>query len=155
MNCLKPVLLAFVFMFMSCTEPTETQRPEEEDAILRFEKISYYHFPKNAGDNPVKFKLTYYFDDGTPHRWMDLDSAGNATIEYIYEYDIVGKHTGARYREPGMPDYDVEKVRFENDSTQITEWIDSTGTVFYTMIDNLNKAGKSYRATFKGNEIHG
>ncbi|MBT8287321.1 MAG: hypothetical protein KJO00_04850 [Bacteroidia bacterium] len=154
MKVLNPIAIAFLLLCLSCKNQ-EMNQSTTDMANLRFEIINYYNYPKGPTDSPIKYKLTYYFEDGRPHRWLDLDSLGNPQIEYIYEYDDNGRHIGARYKEPGMTDYDIEKVRFINDSTQVTEWIDSTGTVFYTMIDNLNKAGKTFRATFKGENIHG
>lgn len=127
----------------------------DTNPILRFEKINYYPYPYTAGDKPIKYRVEYYFDNGKSHRWSELDSLEKSQVEYIYTYDIDFNHIGARYKEPDEPKYNIEKVRFENDSTQITEWVDSMGVVFYTMIDNLNKDGKTYRATFKGKKIDG
>ena len=104
---------------------------------------------------PFQYRLTYYYEDGVPHRWMELDSLGRVTTDYIYEYDSNWKQTGARYREESAVDFSIEKVRFENDSTKITEWIDSIGQVYYRMIDNLNKDKKTYRAAFIGDKLHG
>ena len=134
---------------------SEKQNPEQEAGVMRFEKINFFKYPRSKASKPFQYKVTYYYDNGIPHRWIDLDSAGKVLIDYIYEYDSLWNHIGARYREPGEEAYAQEKVRFENDSTQITEWLDSLGNVYYTMTDNLNKAGKTYRATFKGDQVHG
>lgn len=120
-----------------------------------FERISYYKFPMDDESTPFQYRTTYYFDNGQPHRWLELDSVGKVLTDYIYSYDSNWTQTGAKYREPGEEGYALEKVRFVNDSTRITEWIDSLGQVFYTMTDNLNKLGKTYRATFQGDEVHG
>ena len=86
---------------------------------------------------------------------MLLDADRRVMTDYIYEYDSIWKHTGARYREDGAVNFSIEKVRFENDSTMITEWVDSLGAVYYTMIDNLNPDKKTYRAQFIGDKLHG
>ena len=56
--------------------------------------------------------------------------------DYIYEYDDTWTQIGARYREEGASDFSIEKVRFENDSTMVTEWIDSIGRVYYPIFYN-------------------
>ncbi len=148
------IFLVLIINFSGCQGEAENLAPSE-NRLIHLEKIDFYHPSRQYQDQPFKSRLTYYFNDGRPHRWMELDSLGKPMIEYIYDYNDSGVQTGARYREPDMDKFDVERVRFENDSTQVTEWIDSTGTVFYTMVDNLNKAGKTYRATFIGDTVHG
>ena len=132
---------------------------EQEDNTIRpnlsFEKINYFKYPKDQAEPPFKTRLTYYFENAKPFRWMELDSVGNVVTDYIYEYDQNWIQTSARYREESEEKYSKEKVSFKNDSTRITEWIDSTGSVYYTMIDNLNKENKTYRAAFIGDELHG
>jgi len=122
---------------------------------ISFEKINYFKYPTSQNDFPFQYRLTYYFDNGLPHRWIELDSTGRFTTDYIYEYDSNWMQTGARYREESVVDFSIENVHFENDSTKITEWIDSTGAVYYKMIDNLNEDKKTYRAAFIGDKLHG
>jgi hypothetical protein len=144
---LKIILILFVYCRGEYQQPI---RPK-----ITLEKISYYKNLNGISKNPFQYRLTYYFDNGKSHRWLELDSMHNILTDYIYHYDSNWLHTGAKYKEPGETDYSLEKVRFENDSTKITEWIHSAGQVFYTMTDNLNKQGKTYRATFQGDTIHG
>lgn len=146
-------MLALAYVFASC-KPSNSIDTDPKP-LLRFEKINYYKFPYNEGDKPIKYRVEYYFENGKSHRWSDLDSLEISQVEYIYNYSKNFKHIGARYKEPSELKYNIENVRFENDSTQITEWLDSTGVVFYTMIDNLYKDGRTYRATFKGKKIDG
>jgi hypothetical protein len=138
-------------MLLGC----DTSQKVGTNPAVRFEKINYYRAPYKKGDEPIKYRVEYYFENGKSHRWSELDSLEKAQVEYIYTYDENFQHIGARYKEPDEPNYNIEKVRFENDSTQITEWVDSLGVVFYTMIDNLNQDGKTYRATFKGKKVDG
>ncbi|NNJ88966.1 MAG: hypothetical protein HKP53_06160 [Eudoraea sp.] len=149
------LIAGLVVLFFSCTDEVKSPVNTKETSI-RFEKITYYKTPIAKNDSsPYKSRLTYFFDNGLPHRWMELDSAGKTQIDYIYEYDSLWQETGASYIEPGEINYSGEIITYKNDSTKVTEWPDSTGTVFYTMIDDLNKKGKSYRATFIGDTIHG
>ena len=147
-------LLALLAMIvLACAEE---QTPVQDATHMRFEVINYFKYPVIETSKPFRYKVTYYFDNGIPYRWIDLDATGKVFTDYIYEYDSQWNHIGARYtEEPGEEEYALEKVRFENDSTQITEWLNSEGNVYYTMTDNLNKDGKTYRATFKGDEVHG
>lgn len=147
-----PLFLIGVLFVVGCKSE---QNKESSESKLRFEKINYYKSPYTEGDKPIKFRVEYYFDNGKSHRWSELDSLEKSQVEYIYTYDDNFNHIGARYKEPDEPRYNIEKVRFLNDSTQVTEWIDSVGQVFYTMTDNLNKYGKTYRAEFKGKKIDG
>lgn len=144
-----------VFALLLCSCQTSNNNQNETIPALTFEKINYYKYPYKKGDEPFKYRVEYYFNNGKSHRWSELDSLEKSQVEYIYTYDENFNHIGARYKEPDEPKYNIENVRFENDSTQITEWIDSVGVVFYTMIDNLNKEGKTYRATFKGKKVDG
>ena len=151
------LLLTFgvIALVFSCT-PSEKPTELEKESSIRFEKITYYKFQEGTMDSlPYQYKVTYTYENGKPYRWIDLDSAGRILTDYIYEYDTAWVQTGAKYIEPGEEDYAIERNRFENDSTLVTEWIDSTGQVFYTMIDILNAAGKTYAATFIGDTIHG
>lgn len=137
---------------VSCQKEIETQVAIPS---LRFEKINYFKSPTNIDNVPFQYRLTYYFDNGKPHRWMELDSLGLVMTDYIYEYDNHWTQIGARYREDGAKEFSIEKVRFANDSTMVTEWLDSIGKVYYTMKDNLNKHKKTYRAEFIGDKTHG
>ncbi|MCA0153465.1 hypothetical protein LBV24_09580 [Winogradskyella sp. 2Y89] len=122
---------------------------------LVFDKINYYKYPVSQNDKPFKFKISYNYENQKPYRWLELDSAGKVMTDYIYEYDENWVQTGAKYREDGTTDFSVEKVSFRNDSTMITKWLDSIGNVYYTMVDNLNKFNKTYRAEFIGDKSHG
>lgn len=144
--------IVLLLVVISCKKVIKTQ---VDNPTLRFEKINYFKYPTNDDAVPFKHRLTYYFDNGKPHRWLELDSLGMVMTDYIYEYDENWTQTGARYREEGASEFSIEKVRFENDSTMVTQWIDSIGNVFYTMKDNLNKNKKTYRAEFIGDKTHG
>lgn len=143
------LLLLGVF---SCQKEIETQIANRS---LRFEKINYFKYQSKSNTVPFQYRLTYYFDNEKPHRWLELDSLGLVMTDYIYEYDDNWIQIGARYREESASKFSIEKVRFENDSTKLTEWIDSIGKVYYTMRDNLNKQKKTYRAEFIGDKTHG
>lgn len=148
--------LSYLLVLVSLTFSCHNENSEEIlNPTFSFEKINYYKYPVLPNDLPFQYRLTYYFDNGKPHRWMELDSTGRVMTDYIYEYDSIWQQTGARYREESASDFSIEKVRFENDSTMITEWVDSIGKVYYTMIDNLNKNKKTYRAEFIGDKTHG
>ena len=150
MKTLQLSLLAIFLIACGSTEPGINNQDN-----IRFERISYFKDLPNGNSKPFKYLLTYYFDNGKPHRWLELDSLAKPLIDYIYEYDANWNHIGAKYKEPGETEYAVEKVRFVNDSTKVTEWIDSVGNVFYKMTDNLNSDGDTYRATFEGDAVHG
>ncbi len=143
------ILICFTF---SCQKENQNKNLSP---TLSFEKINYYKYPVSHNAKPFQYRLTYYYEDGVPHRWMELDSFGQIITDYIYEYDSNWIQTGARYREESAIEFSIEKVRFENDSTKVTEWIDSTGTAYYRMKDNLNKDKKTYRAAFIGDKLHG
>jgi len=144
-----------ILLLFSCVQEVKTLS-EAMAKKIGFEKILYY---ASVGDSipesPYKQKVTYYYPNGKPYRWIDLDSAGNILTDYIYQYDITWTQTGAQYIEPGEEDYAIERNRFEDENTLITEWLDKEGKVFYTMIDALNAEGKTLAATFIGDTIHG
>ncbi|NHF60114.1 hypothetical protein FK220_012220 [Flavobacteriaceae bacterium TP-CH-4] len=142
----------FVLLIFACGNEASYIRIQKK---IAFEKINYFKFPTDSLSKPFQYRVTYYFSNGIPHRWLELDSTGKVLTDYIYDYDDDWIHSGAKYREDGATEYSLEKVRFENDSTQITEWLDSIGQVYYTMTDNLNQFGKTYRATFEGDKVHG
>ena len=149
--------LAFlgIALIVSCSQRAEPE-VDGDKPIIQFERIAYYRVHKGIQDSvPYQTKVTYTYENGKPYRWIDLDSAGRIQTDYIYEYDTAWVQTGAKYIEPGEDDYAVERNRYENDSTLVTEWLDSAGQVFYTMIDNLNADGKTIAATFIGDTIHG
>ena len=155
-NLLKKWLACLGACFaITCSQKSEPE-VEVEQPLVQFERIAYYKVQNGVQDTlPYQFKVTYTYENGKPYRWIDLDSAGRIQTDYIYEYDTAWVQTGAKYIEPGEEDYAIERNRYENDSTLITEWLDSTGQVFYTMIDNLNADGKTLAATFIGDTIHG
>ncbi|WP_111683594.1 PD40 domain-containing protein [Winogradskyella tangerina] len=143
--------LAFIIL-SSCQKETPNTNQAKQ---LTFEKINYYRYSIDSNSKPYKYRLEYYFDNGKPHRWLELDSTGTMMTDYIYAYNENWQHIGARYREDGTEEFSIEQVTYKNDSTMVTEWLDSLGTVYYTMIDNLNKLGKTYRAEFIGDTTHG
>ncbi len=145
-------LLLCVLCFTACNNKT----PEvTNNQSITFSKTKYYKYPSDGTETPFKYRLEYNFNNKKPHRWIELDSLHRVTTEYIYQYDEDGNHIGAKYREDAAKAYSIEKVRFLNDSTQITEWVDSLDQVYYTMTDFLNAEGKTYRAEFKGDRVHG
>lgn len=148
-------VLLGIGLIAACSQQAEPE-VEFEEPTIQFERIAYYKVQKSTQDTePYQYKVTYTYDNGKPYRWIDLDSAGRIQTDYIYQYDSAWVQTGAKYIEPGEEDYAIERNRYENDSTLITEWLDSTGQVFYTMIDHLNAAGETIAATFIGDTIHG
>lgn len=144
-------IFCLIFLCIAC----QKEKPVPKKTPIAFTKISTYKAVNTTPNLPIAYRLEYFFENGKPHRWIALDADKKVTTEYIYVYDDTWKHTGAKYREEGEPTYNIEKVRFENDSTQVTEWLDSLGKVYYTMTDFLNKEGKTVRAEFKGDKIHG
>lgn len=149
------LIVWILILFLSCQGKND-QIKSSEKTLPRFEKINYYkNVSGQISENPFQSRVTYYFDNGKLHRWIELDSLGNALTDYIVNYDKEWNQSGSIYKEPDMEDYAIEKVFFPNDSTQVTEWLDSLGQVYYKMIDNLNEKGKTYRATFIGDKIHG
>ncbi|MEM6721410.1 MAG: hypothetical protein AAF611_18940 [Bacteroidota bacterium] len=147
-------LLGFLctILCISCTTHEETS---SKKATTTFTKTKFYTHPYRATDAPFKYKLDYFFENGKPHRWIELDSNRKVITEYIYEYDTNWKHIGARYREDGELNYNLEKVSYKNKTTKITEWLDSLGNPYYRMTDFLNAKGETYRAEFKGDKLHG
>lgn len=148
-------ILQFVFLVLLSFNCDDDKSDNPNLEKIRFEKISYFKYPMDTLSKPFQYRLTYNFSNGIPHRWLELDSIGNVVTDYIYDYDDEWNHIGAKYKEDRSKTYSLEKVRFKNDSTQITEWLDSIGKVYYTMTDNLDRFGKTYRATFEGDRIHG
>ncbi|NQZ78528.1 MAG: hypothetical protein HRT61_20810 [Ekhidna sp.] len=144
--------LSLILLMLSCENSRSTKLSFKP---IRFEQINYYKYPRSENEIPFKYRLTYYFEDGKPHRWLELDSSKQVRTEYIYQYDLDGLHTGAKYREDGEEAYSVERVRYIDDRIKVTEWLDSIGTVYYTMTDYLNDKGNTLRAEFKGTEVHG
>ncbi|MAD98427.1 MAG: hypothetical protein CMB99_13970 [Flavobacteriaceae bacterium] len=132
----------------------EIDAPREKQQIT-FERITYYRAPFTEQSQPIKYRVEYYYDNGKPYRWIELDSLGKVETDYFVEYDENWIQIGAKYREEGDPEFSSELVRYKNDSTKITEWTDSIGKVYYTMIDDLNKDKKTYRAAFIGDKLHG
>ncbi|WP_431158643.1 hypothetical protein [Winogradskyella poriferorum] len=146
------IIVLSLFSVLSCNNDI-SKKQSEADFI--FDKINYYNYPLSQNDAPIKYRLSYNYDNLKPYRWLELDSTGKVMIDYIYEYDENWIQTGAKYREDGEAEFDIEVVTFKNDSTRVTEWLDSIGNVYYTMVDDLNKFNKTYRATFIGNKTHG
>ncbi|ALM09075.1 hypothetical protein SB49_15720 [Sediminicola sp. YIK13] len=147
--------ILYILIFLGGVSCQKNIKTQVDKPMLRFEKIKYFKLKTIIDTVPFKYRLTYYFDNGKPARWLELDSLGLVMTDYIYEYDDTWTQIGARYREEGASEFSIEKVRFENDSTMVTEWIDSIGKVYYTMKDHLNKQKKTYRAEFIGDKTHG
>lgn len=143
---LRSIWMLLLFTAVSCSS--------KKDRKIEFERISFYNFPVRENDSPFQYKDTYY-KEGIPQRWTELKPNGDTLVDYLYLYNLKGLHVGAKYKEPEDKQYSLERVTFLNDSTQVTEWLDSVGKVYYKMIDNLNKHGKTYRATFIGDTLHG
>ncbi|MEM8888927.1 MAG: hypothetical protein AAGD28_13170, partial [Bacteroidota bacterium] len=145
------LLLLFIPLFSSCKPAPSI--PEKHT----FEKISYFKFQEGEQSlEPYKYRLSYFFENGLPHRWLELDSLGKIQIDYIYEYDEQLNMTQAKYREPGEEEYSIERFIPNEDSTQVTvEWLDSAGNVYYKMVEELNTAGQVYKAAFIGDKLHG
>lgn len=99
--------LLCIILILGCTVDTSKN---SEPKTLRFEKINYFKYPKGKQAKPFKYRLTYYFENKKPHRWIELDSLKKVTTAYIYEYDENWNHIGAKYREDGELDYNIEKV---------------------------------------------
>lgn len=150
-----PKCTIYLFLILVLSSCQSNEKEQSSHRHPTFERISYYNYPLNQNQHPLKFRLTYYYDNGLPHRWLELDSAGRVMTDYIYKYDSEWIQVGAKYREDGVKNYSIEQVDFPNDSTMVTEWLDSLGNIYYRMIDNLNTQGNTYRATFIGDEVHG
>ncbi|WP_411894564.1 hypothetical protein [Winogradskyella sp. A2] len=147
-------LLIFLAIIVSCkSEKTNPDNLSKKNLI--FDKINYYKYPVSQNDKPIKYRLSYNYDNQKPYRWLELDSAGKVMTDYIYNYNENWNKVGALYREDGTTDFSIEKVSYKNDTTMVTEWLDSIGNVYYSMVDNLNKSNKTYRAEFIGDKTHG
>ena len=151
MNRVLAIVLNILILSGCETQSSNSKKSE----FVQFEKIDFYNYPKDSVHQPFSYRITNYYENGKPHKWLQLDSLEKIDTEYIYLYDSTWNHIGAQYREDGDPEFSLEKVRFINDSTQVTEWIDSIGDVYYTMTDFLNESGKTISAEFKGTEVHG
>lgn len=145
----------FIFLLLligySCRPATE---PEESRILL--ETTASYRVADTVATLPYKIRYTYFSAKDQPHRWIEVDSAGGLLLDYIYEYDETGRAVSARAKEKGEDDYAMERFRYEGDSLKTTEWLDSTGQVYYKMVDYLDEEGRSYRASFGlGNKVQG
>lgn len=148
---------AVIFFSITCRQTLSGDRKSVLPQIKLLEKISYFQVVNGAVDQfPSKYRLTYYFENGHPHRWLELDSNKTITTDYIYQYGANWVHTGARYIEPGDDNYSREVVSYSLDSLEkTTTWIDSAGNPFYRMLEYLRPDGKPERAAFVGDELHG
>ena len=133
------------------------QQIEEQNSNNPYlEIIQFYNLGGSVPDSPFKKKYTYYDHSDLPQRWVEVDSSGSIILDYIYEYDDHGSLTSALYKEGDQKEYGIERFSYPNDTIKITEWLDSTAQVYYTMVDHLNENGNTYRASFSdGKEIHG
>ena len=128
----------------------------DNSSFKALEIIKFYHPNINGDSTLFKTRYTYYSKKRHPIRWIEIDSSGTQLMDYLCEYDSLGKALFAYYKDPGEKNYSVERITYPNDSTKVTEWLDSTGQVYYTMIDLLNHEGQTIKATFSDNEsIHG
>jgi hypothetical protein len=124
---------------------------------MTFERIDYFTVENDKpSDKPFKSRLQYYLEDGKPHRYLEIDTDGNLLVEYIWQYDENGMHTGAVYTEDGEEDFAVERVSFSKDKLiKTTEWLDSASNPYYKMVEDLNQWEKPDRAAFIGDQLHG
>ena len=71
-------------------------------------------------------RITYYYENGEPYRYMIIDSPNLINTDYLYFYDSLGVHTHAKYTEDIDDGYEIELISYDNEkNTKITEWIDS------------------------------
>ncbi|MEM6686202.1 MAG: hypothetical protein AAF617_10490, partial [Bacteroidota bacterium] len=116
-------VLSFL-LICQCIACSTNDRLPIKNATTTFTKVSFYKYPYSLTDTPFKYKLEYYFEDGTPHRWIALNASGTVTSQYIYNYDKNGKHIGAEHKEEDELDHRIARVRYENDSVNNqNEWI--------------------------------
>ena len=133
------------------------QMPEKDKSPIRFEEISYFKVHNGLKDTRAyKFRYTYFYDNGNPYRYSIIDSSSKVLIDYFYYYDDEWTLTDARYKEEGETAYSIERFAFDNEnSTKTTTWLDSSGTVYYTMVESLDGQGRPFVASFTGDELHG
>ena len=141
-----------VSLFISCAPPTKVN----SGPLTKIEILEYFSPSANDSLVLIKTKYTYFNEVGEPNRWIEIDSSGKRLMDYLYEYDSAGELVKAYYMDPEEDQYSVERFSYPNDTTMITEWLDSSGQVYYTMVDELNEFGKTVRATFSDSEsTHG
>ena len=130
--------LLLISFFTACS----TGEIEIEKQVKVYEQITYtYAFSDSPQSSPYRKCITYFFENGKPHRWTDIDSTGKVLTDYVYRYDENWKHVGAIYREPGEEEesftYAVELVSYSPDSLQkTTSWVDEQGEVYYRMVSS-------------------
>ncbi|NNF34970.1 MAG: hypothetical protein HKN68_12730 [Saprospiraceae bacterium] len=140
-----------LLLLLSCSDKESIQ-----EFTTKLETITFHHPSDTQFENPFKTKYTYFNDSGIPQRWMEIDSNGSILIDYLHQYDEHNIEISALYKEPGDEGYSEERFSMMNDSTKLTEWLDSSENVYYTMVDQLNSSGKTKRATFSdGIDTHG
>ena len=155
----KPIMLMLACL-IGCQE-TQKADDSSENKMIQFELINYYLIDQQVQEiDPYMSRVTYYFDNGLLHRWIERDSLDRLTTDYIVEYDDNWIQTGAKYieleaGEPFNGSYEVERVKFSGDTLKTTEWLDSAGNVYYQMVENLNEFGLPDRAAFIGEKLHG
>ncbi len=149
--------LVLFIIVLSCREMVPDERVSSGSRVKLLERISY--LPVSSGiiaQTPAKYRLTYYFKNGHPHRWLELDSNKVITTDYLYDYGANWVHVGARYIEPGDDSYSHEVVSYSQDSLEkTTTWIDSAGNPYYKMLEYLRADGQPEKAAFIGDELHG
>ena len=145
-------LLILITGVFACSDGSDNSISPPSPIIL---EDAIFKYRDDGTDRPYGMRLGYYYDNGKEFRWMDIDREQNLETDYIAQYDSNWIQTGALYTEPGDDQYYKEIVSWPNDSTKVTEWVDSAGAVYYTMTDYLNSDGKTKAAQFKGDEVHG
>ena len=145
-------LLYVYFFALSYAQPQKT---------IRYERIDYYKvIAQKPSPKPYKSQLTYYYNNGLPYRYITRNAQGKMLVDYYYKYNRQQVCTSALYKEEEETKFSIEQFSYSADSLQKkTEWLDSTGKVYYTMIEYLNaipsKGGKPYRSSFTGKKLHG
>ena len=153
MNIQLFIPLLFLLLLTACSP----KQNDANEANPKSEIIHYYKIKNGAKDvSAYKTRISYYYDNGLPSRWIERDSTNTVLVDFIYQYNNQWIRTGAKYKEPGEDKYSLEQLVYSEDSmTVTTEWLDSTGTVYYRMVEELDSLKRVYSAAFKGEELHG
>jgi hypothetical protein len=135
-------LSSFVILFIlfSC----QNNAPLTEENQIRFEKISRYHsLDGKDSEMPFLTKITYYFDNGLPHFWIEMDSLGRKIHEHTFEYDAKWNSTNSINKE-NLDDsaFKITEINDRGDWTK-REAIREDGT------QEVQKRVTSYNSDFK------
>ncbi|MDH3247185.1 MAG: hypothetical protein OEM26_21360 [Saprospiraceae bacterium] len=109
--------LVLFILALSCGEMVPDEKVSSGPKVKLLERISY--LPVSNGiiaQTPDRYRLTYYFKNGHPHRGLELDSNKVITTDYICDYGANWVQVGARYIEPGDDNYSHEGVSYSQDS---------------------------------------